>query len=606
MLHSCIFTNETKAAADFYEKCLLPKGFGTGKDTAGSVILTPLNKDCQKICRRECEAFSRKFKPYKMLDQSSKYAEVYSVELNEDVILDCYSECQKGGEERFTSYYFDVFQASCEDEKTQDMYQKICVNQDYTPAAGCTASLACNPSLKKGYISFYKVIQQQKASVGLMCQGDDAENSFNIVQTDFEAKAGDLFSFSLLGGAKDNQLYLCGRKHIEVDPLFYNIGNDDAWYKLNFKNRFSHRFLATISGQYFEEFKKNPKNYWNGIILKDEFQYVKNNNILEDHKTLSGLEEYYGAKQFWKKSPNNNYTLKNSIAGWGAKNPNYFDTGIHLKNGDILSIVWEGNFSSSDKLFYNKVIKRGDFNTNSPQIIKYPNRQNVITDCIWDGRVQDKSSCIKQWYENSNLIIQDPQSGSGSSTTPSSDLILQGECFREHGLDNFALNYDKNKSSKANKLDNYSCDLKKCIKDDVVKACIGKEGSYYESGLFGSVTDIGLEKRYIDGTVTLYNNDKVNCTCKCIKEGDSGCDKYDTSGCADQYSNYNCINKGNFEAGEGKYVLQGTVDNPKFVSRQKFNLKSYDKDGEGNNSGGYKLTIDWRGCPKSRKAANAA
>ncbi len=82
LLNSCVLINETKAAADFYEKCLLPKGFGTGKDTAGSEILTPLNRDCQKICTRECEAFSRKFKPYEMLNPNSKYSETYSVELN--------------------------------------------------------------------------------------------------------------------------------------------------------------------------------------------------------------------------------------------------------------------------------------------------------------------------------------------------------------------------------------------------------------------------------------------------------------------------------------------------------------------------------------------
>jgi len=69
----------------------MPNGFGTGKGASNGIMLSPLNKDCQKICKRECEAFSRKFKPYKMLNPNSIYAEIFSIELNEDVILNCYS-----------------------------------------------------------------------------------------------------------------------------------------------------------------------------------------------------------------------------------------------------------------------------------------------------------------------------------------------------------------------------------------------------------------------------------------------------------------------------------------------------------------------------------
>ncbi len=624
LLNSCVLINETKAAADFYEKCLLPKGFGTGKDTAGSEILTPLNRDCQKICTRECEAFSRKFKPYEMLNPNSKYSETYSVELNEDVILNCYSKCQKGGDERFSSYYFDVFQASCEDEKSQDIYQKVCVNRkDYSPAADCTASLPCDKAgiLQKGYVSFYKVIQQQKATVGMMCQGNDDENSFNIVETSFEAKENDLLSISLLVGAKDNQLYLCGRKHIEVEPLFYNIGEDKDWYKLNFKNRFSHRFLATISEGKFKNFKDNPKGYWDNNIIQSDFTYSKSDDILTDHELLQDLEKSYGAKQFWKNISGDRYTLKNSIAGWGAKNPNYFHTGINLKNGDILSVIWEGNFSSS-KILQFKESSVNDKSINKTKSLLNPNRQNLITECIWNSRVQDKSSCIKQWYENSNLLIQDPQSNSGSSS--SSDLVLKGECFRNCGLDNFVVNNSNingntSKSQNSNntcsvpenkRLDNYQCNLKQCPecdfkdcpKDYTKDYCIGKQGALYECGLFGNVSDINLEKGYINGIATLYNNEEVDCRCGC-ENGDenSQCkdEKYITSGCKNRYSNYNCIEKGNFNAGEGKYVLQGTVDNPNFDSRQPFNLKNYDNDDAQNNSGGYKLSIDWRGCPRS-------
>ena len=89
------FSPGANHAADFYEHCLLPKAFG---DKNNEFVLSPLNHQCQKICRKECEAFSRKFKPYAMLKKNSPFAETYVQELNEDVISDCYAQCQKGGE----------------------------------------------------------------------------------------------------------------------------------------------------------------------------------------------------------------------------------------------------------------------------------------------------------------------------------------------------------------------------------------------------------------------------------------------------------------------------------------------------------------------------
>ena len=208
----------------------------------------------------------------------------------------------------------------------------------------------------------------------MMCQGNDDENSFNIVETSIEAKNNDLLSVSLLGGANDNQLYLCGRKHIEVDPLFYNI-DGDKWYQLNFKNRFSHRFLATISEESFQNFKEDPKKYWDDIIMQDYFEYDKGDNPSVEHSHLVEREQKYGAKQFWKNISGNKYTLKNSIAGWGAKNPNYFNTGINLKNGDILSVIWEGNFSSNNILQFNESTIINGKSINQTKSLSNPNRQ---------------------------------------------------------------------------------------------------------------------------------------------------------------------------------------------------------------------------------------
>ena len=46
-----LFLHKEAKSADFYEHCLMPNGFGTGNDSANSLILSPLNRDCQKICR---------------------------------------------------------------------------------------------------------------------------------------------------------------------------------------------------------------------------------------------------------------------------------------------------------------------------------------------------------------------------------------------------------------------------------------------------------------------------------------------------------------------------------------------------------------------------
>jgi type IV secretion system protein VirB6 len=574
---SILFLPKEVKSADFYEHCLMPNGFGIGNDSANSLILSPLNKDCQKICQRECEAFSRKFKPYKMLNPNSIYAETYSIELNEDVILNCYSKCQKGGDDRFTSNYFEAFRANCDDEKNQDIFQKICVTKaDYSPASDCNSSLACHPDLEKGYISFYKTIQQDKASVGMMCQGTEEENAYNVVETSFEAKSGDKFSFNLLGGASNNQLYLCGKKHIEITPIFDNIDNNN-WFKLRWKNKYSHRFLATLSDAQFNKLKDpttTAPSYWNKTILTDQFTYTKSTNTtntLDDQRELDALQAIYGAQEFWKNISGDNYSLKNSIAGWGAKNPNFLDTGIYLKNTDNLTIIWEGNYT------YNQAIKVGNNTSNSTYTINNPNRQNIITDCIWNPNITDQSTCIDRWYKNSNLAIKNPSNNLQPPSVTSQDLILEGECLRKGGVKNFSIVSPNNNSN-----DGYSCNAAGCNPGK------SNDDSKCEFGLHGTVIDTGVYKEYLKGIVDLGNENKINCIC--TDKDNSGCTSYDS---------YQCINKGTFDAGQSQYILQGSFNNPSFESRSKLELRHF-YNNYNDVSGGYFLSIDWAGCPKSK------
>ncbi len=593
-----LFLHKEAKSADFYEHCLMPNGFGTGNDSANSLILSPLNRDCQKICQRECEAFSRKFKPYKILNPTSIYAETFSIELNEDVILNCYSKCQKGGDDRFTSNYFEAFRASCDDEKNQnqDIFQKICVtNPDYNPTNGCVSSLACKPDLKKGYISFYKTIQQDKASVGMMCQGTEEENAYNVIETGFEAKAGDKFSFNLLGGASDNQLYLCGKKHIEITPIFDNIDNNN-WFKLRWKNKYSHRFLATLSDGQFNSLKdRSAANiYWNNIV-NNQFTYTKTGNIIDDQKALDALQAIYGAQEFWINISGDNYALKNSRAGWGAKNPNFLDTGIYLRNTDNLTIIWEGDYTYNQDI---QVIKVGNNASNSTYTIKNPNRQNknpnrqnIITDCIWNPNIIDPSKCIDRWYKNSNLAIKDPSDNSQSPSVTSQDSILEGECFRKGGVKNFSITSPNNNSS-----DGYSCNATSC-NPDKSNPDKSNDDIKCEFGLHGTIIDTGVDKEYLKGNVDLGNGNNINCACP--DKDASGDTSGDTSGCKNAYSSYQCINKGTFDAGQSKYILQGSFNNPKFESRSKLELRHFYNNYD-DASGGYSLSIDWAGCPKSK------
>jgi hypothetical protein len=40
-----LFLPKEAESADFYEHCLMPNGFGTGNDSANSLILSPLNRE---------------------------------------------------------------------------------------------------------------------------------------------------------------------------------------------------------------------------------------------------------------------------------------------------------------------------------------------------------------------------------------------------------------------------------------------------------------------------------------------------------------------------------------------------------------------------------
>jgi type IV secretion system protein VirB6 len=540
-------------AADFYQTCLLPSSIGSNRDV---ITITPLDSQCQKICKKECDAFSSQFNPYTFLSTDSLYAKNGAQELNEDVILDCYAQCQKGVDQtkcstpvekaagcQFKSRYFLAFQASCDDEKNQDIFYKVCVKKDgngYAPASGCTESLACNPGNLIGYISFYKTLQAE-TGIGMMCPSDQ-DNSYNAVQTTYTATTGDTFNLSLAGGASQNQLFLCGRKHLSVVPIFNNTNmvNNNDWFQFNWKNKNSHRYLATL-----------------------------------DDSTFSTLSTLAGAQAHWNKILADT-TLSSLAAGWGARNPNFFDTGINLQNGDMISITWTGDYSYKGTGF--SVIK-SDKNGSSSLSIPYADRQQLVLQCLWNNNVSDKSTCQTIWYNNSHLRMKDPNSGG--------NLQLLGEEFRVGGVESFGV-LSSNKEPKS-----------KIAQDSGVS-------TLYSLG--GQVTDLDLIQSYVPGIVT-YTDIKgagvsVDCTCSESSQASASGGGDSQNGCQNKFSNYNCISSSTFKAGQGQYTLGGTLQSDQFKNRGKFELMHFDDDGGppdwySDNTGGYSLEIDWSGCPKS-------
>ena len=546
-----LFIPKINYATDFYKNCLLPRAFG---DKGNDFVLTPLNRQCQKICKKECEAFSRKFKPYAMLNKHSPYATTDVQELNQDVILDCYAQCQKGGDNKFEARYFEAFQASCDDEKKEDIFYKVCVNREGEPQSGCEKSLACHSREKIGFVSFYKTLQD-KASVGMMCFSNE-DNAYNAVETEFEVKAGDKFNFSIEGGTTQNQLFLCGKKYLNVVPIFNAISssistNQDDWFKFRWKNKNSHRYLSTLNDQKFNSFRSlpNAKNFWNEIL--------------------------------------HNESLATSYIGWGARNPSFFDTGIDLQDGDLLSIIWQGDYAHNDTFtLTTKKLKPSDdkgFVTRTIRV-DLPGRQVLTAQCLWDDRIvdKDKRQCTNVWYSNSHLKIKDPTDSNSiyvENSTPSQSLNLFGEEFRKGGIENFALTVDADDKSKMEK------DTKK----------------NQQYGLEGRVTDVNMEKQYIDGEVEYDDGKTLSCNC------DSSADQ--DTGCKNRYDSYHCINKETFQAGQGQYSLSGVFSTDgEFNNRSRLALMHYDgyttnitrhKGWYSDNMGGYELTIDWAGCPKS-------
>ncbi|MDZ5761930.1 Type IV secretion system protein VirB6 [Candidatus Cyrtobacter comes] len=164
----------SSAQADFYSDCV--KSYEFNDNIKNEVFLTPVKYSCSRMCRNECNSFSRKVGP-----EGSEH------ELNQSIIDDCITSCQDG--RKFDAEYFEI--------------------TGYNERFG----------VKYPIISLVGPISTKVA-----CSQDKKEIGDSVVKTSIEAEIGDKIKFFFIG-YEDNKIYLCGKKAIELRTVFPNLSS---------------------------------------------------------------------------------------------------------------------------------------------------------------------------------------------------------------------------------------------------------------------------------------------------------------------------------------------------------------------------------------------
>jgi len=249
-----------EANAKLLEDCIKAYDFGgvtsedSGRDT---VVVYPVNKTCQEMCDRECGYLSRK----------SPEDGDWGMELNDGPILECMSNCRKG---QSSSYI---------------------IKQDVTPSSS-------SPIPSK------RVLAYKEATVSANCT---VEGKSNTNESKLDVASGDKISFTMANSLQ--KVFLCGRKIIEIKPIFNSTSPAD-W--------------SNSSAKVSQWKSKNENKYTIGQSTGDF-------NAL----TVGDLWNYDISKP------------KQDIKFWSARNPEYTDTGLYIQDGDEVIISWDGLYASS-------------------------------------------------------------------------------------------------------------------------------------------------------------------------------------------------------------------------------------------------------------------
>ena len=260
-----LYAQNSSAFNDFYTECT--KSYEFSDSPVDAVILSPLNRGCQSRCEKECGAFSRKG--------------TAGSELNEDVILNCMTECQAG--QLFSSIYKEI------DPK-----------------------------------NIKQTIAKGPVSIGAACNMTTEQKNKNAVRTSFQIKNGDQIRISLAGQDGDSKIYMCGRKAVLMQPIFPNTKSitrtgleaDSVWMNYNAQT----------------EWTSNDDH----VCFKGSQSL---NTLLCTNFPVNDIKQYPNSSLWTSRM------YYSDQCGWFARNPFFVSTGIFASNGDELFISWRGNYA---------------------------------------------------------------------------------------------------------------------------------------------------------------------------------------------------------------------------------------------------------------------
>ena len=287
------------------------------------------------------------------------------IELNQGIIYDCIAACQLG--RPYQSFYNEGV------TKLDGSYEEV-VRSEARNDATCS--------------SFYP--------------SQDLQSISKVNYTEAKVFAGKPFKLQLLRGL-DNKVYQCGRKSVRLKPLI-NSPDPAVWNKGGLPSA--------------EEATKRAES---NLCYRTQYPYDFNTRSivptqLIDPNTASNVSLWSGLDVEKGKNP----------CFWSARNSYFTDTGIRLKDGDELSLSYQG-----------------DFPWFTIPNLSYNSRKDLFD--LYQSQPSKKNEIVKAWINSSMIAIMRPGSTDYAAPVDLTVPFFTGEDARiiKSGYDNIStLNQD--------------------------------------------------------------------------------------------------------------------------------------------------------------------
>jgi type IV secretion system protein VirB6 len=420
------------------------------------------------------------------------------LELNNGPINECLYNCRSGG------------------NPIGNLLKKYIIRQD-------------NGRMPKKNLPFVSDIQYVEARTDRVCSKEmrNVEADPSAAETYFyqDAKSDSIkprikitpemkaYGFGIVLKNKGQKIYRCGKKEVHFKPMIASETSSEWNNSLTqtvWKNKNSHKCLM-----------------W---LTDGEWARLKNTGL-------------------WA-------TTGSNFCSWHARNPNYVDTGLLVKDGDELNLTWYSNLGSSN--LGSDIFSLGSFSTE----LNRSNVFNIINDT--NTSAGDKALYSKVFRGMGQLHISPPVPNTlalSNSTNRAKDLI-EGELARYFALNNYidsigmiGKQYDAEVAPQASNANEWH-------------GLVGKVNDLGVSVQFNTSQSICASKNDID------SNDKNN---KCMITTNPGKSTYSFSGKLDGYSSDRT------PLGVRHPNILDEIDSRPSLYNSQF--------------GGNDLTISWGGCP---------